>query len=107
MKLQKVVADLIEAQNNQDSVAYAACFADNAVVFDEGKTHRGKNEIQQWIENANGEYGSKMKPLGFEETGSEHVLRAEASGTFPGSPAVLTFHLKLQNELIQSLKITG
>jgi ketosteroid isomerase-like protein len=107
MNLHKVVADLIEAQNNQDSLAYAACFDDKAVVFDEGKTHKGKTEIQQWIEDANHAYMTRLKPLSFEETGTGHLLTAEASGTFPGSPAVLTFHLKLQNELIQALKITG
>jgi len=37
MNLPKVIAKLTEAQNNFDSVAYAACFTETAVVFDEGK----------------------------------------------------------------------
>jgi hypothetical protein len=33
------IAKVIEAQNNFDSAAYANCFAQTAVIFDEGKTH--------------------------------------------------------------------
>ena len=42
MNLPKVITDLVEAQNNFDSLAYAECFSETAVVFDEGKTHTGK-----------------------------------------------------------------
>ncbi|WP_220472621.1 hypothetical protein [Spirosoma foliorum] len=45
MNLPKVVAELVLAQNNFDSVAYATCFFETAVVFDEGKTHHGRKEI--------------------------------------------------------------
>ncbi|UZJ64600.1 hypothetical protein OKW96_20020 [Sphingobacterium sp. KU25419] len=46
MNLPKAVADLVKAQDNFDAVAYANCFAETAVVFDEGKTHHGKMEIK-------------------------------------------------------------
>ena len=105
MKLPNVIADLTKAQNNFDSVAYANCFSETATVFDEGKTHNGKTEIQQWIEKANEEYQAVMKPL--EYSAIEEVLKAEVSGNFTGSPIVLTYHFRLQNGLIESLKITG
>ncbi|RYG12874.1 MAG: nuclear transport factor 2 family protein, partial [Chitinophagaceae bacterium] len=38
MNLPKVIADLVTAQNNFDSVAYAKNFSETAVVFDEGRT---------------------------------------------------------------------
>jgi hypothetical protein len=107
MNLPKVVADLVVAQNNFDSVAYAQCFSVTAVVFDEGKTHKGRKQIEQWIADANERYKAVMKPGGFEENGSGTLLKAEVSGTFPGSPIVMTYHLKIADELIQSLKITG
>ncbi len=44
MNLPKVVQDLVTAQNNFDSAAYANCFSETAEVFDEGKTHRGKKK---------------------------------------------------------------
>ncbi len=107
MNLPKVIADLEKAQNSFDSVAYANCFAETAVVFDEGKTHNGRKEIEAWIADANERYKATMKPVSFEQKGEDAVLRAEASGNFPGSPFVMTYHLKMAGELIQSLKITG
>jgi ketosteroid isomerase-like protein len=105
MNLPKVVADLVETQNSFDSAAYANCFSETAVVFDEGKTHNGRKEIEQWIEKANNDYQAVMKPLEYSE--NEEILKAEVSGNFLGSPIVLSYHLKLEDGLIQSLKITG
>ena len=45
MNLPKAVEDLVKAQNNFDSVAYADCFTQTAVVFDEGKSHNGKKKL--------------------------------------------------------------
>lgn len=101
--LPKVIADLVKAQNNFDSTAYANCFTETAVVFDEGKTHNGRKEIENWIEKANKEYQATMKPLEYSE--NIQTLKAEISGNFPGSPIVLSYLLDIQNEQIQSLKI--
>jgi ketosteroid isomerase-like protein len=107
MNLPKVITNLIDAQNSHDGVAYAACFSDTAVVFDEGQTHKGKVEIQHWIEKSNQENQTMLKPVSFEEGENDAVLKGEISGTFPGSPAILNFHFVFQEELIKSLKITG
>ena len=95
--------DLIKTQNNFDSLAYANCFTETAVVFDEGKTHNGRKEIEKWIDEANKKYQATMKPLEYSET--EHTLKTEVSGTFPGSPIVMTYLYEFQDDLIQSLKI--
>ncbi|WP_439479337.1 nuclear transport factor 2 family protein [Chryseobacterium aquaticum] len=105
MNLPNIITALVNAQNQYDSHSYAECFTDNAVVFDEGKTYNGKPEIENWISEANNEYKTIMKPLNYNE--KENILSAEISGTFPGSPAILKYHFELNNELIQSLKITG
>lgn len=103
MDLPNVIAALVAAQNNFDSQAYASTFSETAIVFDEGKTHKGKNEIQNWIEKANQEYKAMMQPLHYSET--EQVLEAEVSGTFPGSPIVLRYQFEIEGGEIQSLKI--
>ena len=103
MNLPNVVTELIKAQNNFDSTAYAHCFTERAVVFDEGKTHNGRKEIEYWIEKANKEYQATMKPLEYSE--NEHILKAEISGTFPGSPITMTYHYEFEDGLIRSLKI--
>lgn len=105
MNLPKVLAELVATQNNFDSLGYANCFSETAVVFDEGKTHTGRKEIEKWIDKANKDYQATMKPLEYATT--EEILKAEVSGNFPGSPIVLSYHLKLTDGLIQSLKITG
>ncbi|MEA5402890.1 hypothetical protein VB776_08190 [Arcicella sp. DC2W] len=101
--LPKVIADLVKAQNNFDSTAYANCFTETAGVFDEGKTHNGRKEIENWIEKTNKEYQATMKPLEYSE--NVQTLKAEVSGSFPGSPIVLTYLFDIQNQQIQTLKI--
>lgn len=105
MNLPQVLKDLVNAQNDFDSTAFANCFSDTAVAFDEGKTHTGKSAIKTWIEKATAEYNSKMKPLSFEGDSEKGVLKTEVSGTFPGSPLVLTYHLKFDGKHIKSLEI--
>jgi len=107
MNLPKVITDLAEAQNNFDNIAYANCFSNDAVVFDEGKNHYGKKEIELWIADANDRYKATMKPLSFEEKQNKSILKVEASGNFPGSPIVMNYHLKIVDGLIESLEITG
>ncbi len=105
MNLPNVIADLTQAQNSFDSLAYSNCFTETAVVFDEGKTHNGRKEIENWIDIANKDYQATMKPL--EYSTKEEILKAEVSGNFPGSPIVLAYHFKIKDGLIHSLKITG
>ncbi|MGE5944346.1 MAG: nuclear transport factor 2 family protein [Flavobacteriales bacterium] len=103
MNLPKVVTELIKAQNNFDSTSYTNCFTETALVFDEGKTHSGRKEIEKWIDEANKKYQTTMKPLEYSEI--EHTLKTEVSGTFPGSPITMTYHYEFEDGLIQSLKI--
>lgn len=106
MNLPNIITVLVKAQDHFNTQAYADCFTDSAIVFDEGKTHREKTEIQNRIAAANSEYKTVMKPLDYNE--KENILSAEISGTFPGSPAVLQYHyFALSDGLIESLKITG
>lgn len=105
MNLPDIVTELVKAQNEFNSGAYADCFTENAEVFDEGKTYTGKTEIENWIDKANNEYRAKMKPLDY--NGPQNILSAEISGTFPGSPIVLKYHFHLSDGQIKSLKITS
>ena len=107
MNLPKVVADLVKAQNNYDSIAYSCCFSETAVVFDEGRTYNGRKEIERWIAEANTQFKTVMKPVSLEERATESILKAEISGNFDGSPVLLTYHFELKEGLIHSLKITG
>lgn len=105
MNLPKVIEALVTAQNNADGAAYANCFTATATVADEGHTHTGKTEIQQWIEKANEAYNAVMKPISYTAAGNKGTLSAEISGTFPGSPLVLHYDFEFVDGLIGMLRI--
>ncbi len=105
MNLPKVIAELVKSQNEFDSAAYADCFAEDAQVFDEGKMHNGKAEIEKWIDKSNTDYKATMEPLNYDE--KEDILSAKIAGSFPGSPLILKFHFKIADGKIQNLKVTG
>ena len=106
MNLPKVLTDLIKAQNEFDAVAYANLFSETAEVFDEGKTHKGRTEIERWINHSNNNYKSIMKPLEYIENGTTSIITATCSGTFPRSPITLKFHFEIVDGHIQHLKVT-
>ncbi|RBQ11474.1 nuclear transport factor 2 family protein [Pedobacter miscanthi] len=107
MKLPEIVSELVRTQNNFDSVDYANCFSQTAIVHDDGKTHKGKKEIEEWITDANEKYSATMEPLDFEENGLQSKLKVKVEGNFDGSPIVLNYHLEISDGLIQSLRVTG
>lgn len=107
MKLPNVVQELIKAQNNFDSEAYANLFSETGVAYDEGETHTGRKEVQKWIAGTNEKYKSVMQPVEYTEKGNKSVLTANVSGTFPGSPIMMKFNFEINEGLIQSLRIMG
>ncbi len=90
----------------QDAEAFAAAFAPDAVVHDEGGSHRGPEEITRWWRSAKAKYRHTAEPLDAELTGGKTLVRARVSGDFPGSPAVLTFRFGLAGDRITDLEIS-
>ena len=105
MELPKIVERFIKTQQVYDSKAFADCFTETAIVYNEGKTHTGKEEIKVWIEHSMNAYNSKLELLNYEQSESKGILTANVSGTFPGSPIVLKFNFGLKNDLIDSLEV--
>lgn len=105
MNLPEILQELVKAQNNADSASFTSLFSENAKVFDEAQTHTGKTEIKAWVEKTTKEYNTKMKPVDFEGNNKKGVLKAEISGTFPGSPLVFTYNFEFVKNKIQSLAI--
>ncbi|MEO3405044.1 nuclear transport factor 2 family protein [Mucilaginibacter sp. CAU 1740] len=107
MNIPDVIKQLITAQNKLDAAAYAHCFSADATVLDEGKTYHGVIEIEQWISAANDKYKTQMVPLDFVHLDGKDVLTTEISGTFDGSPVILSYNFVIEQGLIQTLKVTG
>ncbi len=107
MNLPDIIKALINAQAKFDSEAYADCFSETAIVFDEGATHTGRQEIRQWNEKTNIKYKTQLEPITFSTIDKANILTAKVSGYFNGSPIVLKYHFEISNGQITVLKITG
>lgn len=107
MDLPIILKNLLQAQENFDSHSYSECFSDDAQVFDEGKTHKGKEEIKNWNEKTNKEYKTKLEVIDVFNEEKMTVLTTKVSGTFDGSPIVLKYNFEIKNEKVSSLKITS
>lgn len=107
MNVPDIILDLLEAQKNFDSKAYAACFLETALVYDENETHTGQEEIMKWNEKTNETYQTQLEALEISTNNTTNILTTRVSGTFEGSPIVLKYHFELKDEKINSLKITG
>jgi hypothetical protein len=95
----------IDASNAHDVKSVLACFAEDSIVRDENKTHRGKIEIERWLVTTLEKYNFQFKPVGSQQRDNETVVSIEVSGTFPGSPISLDYRFAIANDKISSLII--
>ncbi len=105
LKLPKPIAEYLAAVEEKNSNKLAECFAENAVVHDEGGTYRGRDAIKAWSEETQGKYKYTMDVLDASVTGDTVRLRTKITGSFPGSPVELDYLFMLANDKIASLKI--
>lgn len=89
-----------------DVDAMLAPFAADAVVFDEKRTRRGRDEIRAWIEEATVAARAVAVPQKVATQGGDHIVTAEVSGAFPGSPVTLDFRFGLADDRIARLAIS-
>ena len=107
MNVPQVVSDLLIAQESFNSAAFANCFSETAIAFDENNTYKGKAAIQQWNNNTNTKYQTALQPISYQQNGTKSTLTTRVSGTFEGSPIIMKYYFEIAGEKIQSLEITG
>jgi hypothetical protein len=93
------------AADRTDSDAVSRCFAENAVVKDEGYTYNGRAAIKKWKEQASAKYQCTCEQLACEAKDGKSVVACRLVGNFPGSPVDLRFAFELTGEQIVSLEI--
>lgn len=81
------------------------CFAPEAVVRDEGKTHHGRAAIQQWQEESAKAYSATNEPFAVENKDGKWIVSSRVSGNFPGSPVNLDFAFRLVDDQIVELEV--
>jgi len=86
--------------------AVARCFARQAVVVDEGRTHSGREAIEAWKAAASAKYSYIAQPLGVEQKDGRYIVASRLTGNFPGSPIDLRYAFRLERGKIASLEIT-
>jgi len=75
-----------------DGEAVSQCFTENAVVKDEGHTHRGRAAIKQWKMGVSAKYQYTCEPLACEAKDGKTVVTSHLVGDFSrqsGGPSVL------------------
>lgn len=107
MNVPNIISDLVVAQNKFNTIDYANCFHDDAVVFDEAERHEGKEAIKRWNEATNAKYKTQLEVLSYSETSYESIMAVKVYGTFDGSPIELKYHFRLRDTHIASLEITA
>jgi hypothetical protein len=81
------------------------CFAEHAVVRDEGQTIEGLAAIKRWKAETKRKYSHTVAPLEVAQRDGKTVLKAELTGNFPGSPVTLEFSFTLEDGKIVLLEI--
>lgn len=104
-KLPKTVQAYVEAYNARGREEAVACFSENALVHDEGKDHRGRKAIGEWIGETSEKYQPILAPGKVEGGDQRPVVAMTVSGNFPGSPVTLAFHFTIESGRITELDI--
>ena len=99
------IAIYIAAENRGDTETLAQCFAEDAVVRDEGKTNEGLAAIKQWKAETKRKYQHTVEPLALVQKDGRIIVTNRLTGNFPGSPIELEFVFTLDGNKITSLEI--
>jgi ketosteroid isomerase-like protein len=99
------VASYFAAVNSRDVLNVVATLAEDAIVEDEHREHRGPEEIRRWLEDAIRRYDFTIEPTHVAGGGATTTVTAIVAGGFPGSPVTLRHEFTLVGQRIVRLKI--
>ena len=105
VQLPKTIAEYFAAANSDDADRVATCFAEDAVVHDEGRDIRGRGAIRIWAEEVRRQYRFHAEATRVEEVTDRTVVTAHLTGDFPGNPVDLRYRFKLAGAEIATLEI--
>lgn len=104
-ELPTVIEQYFSADKKGNATALSECFADGAVVVDEGNTYTGREAIRQWMANASTQYSYTVEPFSVTEEGERTIVTSRLVGNFPGSPVDLRYLFLLRGDKIAELEI--
>ena len=102
---EKLVLEYFEASNMKNEAKLLTCFAEDAVVVDEGKTYTGMDAIRAWRNKVNALYNVRFEMVKETSNSEGLVVDVKCSGNFPGSPLIIKHNFIMRDEKISYLKI--
>lgn len=99
------VATYFGLSPDADRAALVTVFAEDAVVHDEAREHRGIQAIRDWRVDTMARTPFTARPLSVEERGNTVIVPTEVTGDFPGSPLTLNHRFTLRDDRITALEI--
>jgi hypothetical protein len=99
------IAAYVAAENSGGPEALAQCFAEDAVVRDEGQTIEGLAAIKQWKAETRKKYQQTIEPLASVQMDGKIIVTNRLAGNFPGSPIELEFVFTIDGDKVTSLEI--
>jgi ketosteroid isomerase-like protein len=108
--LPPVISEYLAASDRGDAEAVVRCFAQDAVVVDEGRQWRGTAAIRRWRATVATAYQYTVQVTGAEARGEadgaeRHDVHVHLEGNFPGGQVDLTDRFALRGGRIASLEI--
>jgi ketosteroid isomerase-like protein len=105
LRFPQPITNYLAAVNAKDTDLLADCFAEDAVVQDEGRQYRGLDAIRSWSQETQTKYKYALEALDGSVSGKTVKLSARLTGDFAGSPIELNYLFTLANDKIISLEI--
>jgi hypothetical protein len=103
--MSRPIATFYHASDVYDADLLASCFAEDAMLVDEGEEYHGPQAVSGHILAANRDAKVMTEIINCVEKNGETIVTAIISGNFSGSPIPLDFHFSINNEKIKSLNI--
>ncbi|MGK3207798.1 nuclear transport factor 2 family protein [Amycolatopsis sp. MEPSY49] len=105
-ELPAVITGYLAAHQARDLDPALAGYTEDAVVTDEGRTHRGKQEIRTWLTRTASQYTYTTTLVAAHRIDDEHYVAVHhLEGDFPGGVADLRFRFTLDDDRIAELVI--
>lgn len=95
----------VEAKQQGDVEGAVACFADDAVVHDDGHVHTGTDAIRAWLEALDTSFSLTYDVQRIDVDGPAVTALVDVSGDFPGSPIVFRYDAEVAGDRITALTI--
>ncbi|CAG9623495.1 nuclear transport factor 2 family protein [Sutcliffiella rhizosphaerae] len=104
-QLPEAIETFFRVSNSYDSSLLAKCFAEDAILYDEGLAYHGPTAIEADIVKANNNLQVKTDVTNAVGKNGEMVVLATISGNFDGSPVALDYYFTIKDQKITTLKI--